>query len=84
MGALQARAQARSVALAHVRAALPEKLAAHIVSAGIEGGRLTVSVAGATWATRLRYVTDSLKLRVGLSLNADIQSVRIKVGRPRA
>jgi hypothetical protein len=79
LGALRARALDRRVALEHVRAALPPQLAATVVSAGVLDGTLTISVAGASWAARLRYVTDSLKLRVGQSLAADIHRVRIKV-----
>src|SRR5271170_4512635 len=76
---LQAKSRARISLLEHVRAALPQTLADHVVSAGIEEGRLTIGVASATWAARLRYVTETLRMRVGGSAGADIQSVRIKV-----
>jgi len=82
LGALKARADARSVTLEHVCRALPPKLAESIVSAGLEGGRLTIGVAGAPWASRLRYHTDSLRLRVGTDLGREILSVRIKVVPP--
>ncbi len=81
---LNIRTQERSVALEHVCAALPEKLADTIVSAGIENGRLTIGVAGAPWAARLRYVTETLRMRVAGSMKVDIQTIRIKVVPPRA
>jgi hypothetical protein len=81
---LKAKSQQRSLALEHVCAALPEQLAATVVSAGIEQGKLTIGVAGAAWAARLRYVTETLRMRVGSSMGVDIQSIRIKVVPPRA
>jgi hypothetical protein len=71
------------LALEHVCAALPPELAATVVSAGIENGRLTIGVAGAPWAARLRYVTETLRMRVSGSMGVDITSVRIKVVPPR-
>lgn len=65
--------------LDHVCRALPPQLAAAVVSAGLEDGRLTIGVNGGSWASRLRYATDSLRLRVGTSMGAEIRSVRIKV-----
>ncbi len=84
VAALKARTEARALARAHVCASLPENLAAAVVSAGIESGRLTIGVAGAPWAARLRYVTETLRMRVSASMGVDIQSVRIKVVPPRA
>jgi len=84
VAALKTKTQARSLALEHVCAALPENLAAAVVSAGIENGRLTLGVAGAPWAARLRYVTETLRMRVSGSMGIDILSVRIKVVPPRA
>lgn len=81
---LKTQTDERASALVHVRAALPGKLADTVVSAGLDGGRLTVSVTSAPWATRLRYAACSLKARVGQSMNADIQTVRIRVAPPRA
>ena len=54
------------------------------MTAGIESGRLTIGVAGAPWAARLRYVTETLRMRVGNSMKVDIQTIRIKVVPPRA
>lgn len=84
LAALKAKTQERTLALEHVCAALPPKLADMVVSAGIEHGRLTIGVAGAPWAARLRYVTETLRMRVSGSMGIDIRSVRIKVVPPRA
>src|SRR5712675_1624480 len=81
---LKTKAQARARALEHVCAALPSPLARNIVSAGVQDGQLTIGVAGAAWAARLRYVTEPLRLQVGSSMRVDIQKVRIKVVPPRA
>jgi hypothetical protein len=81
---LKTKAQARARALEHVCAALPSPLARNIVSAGVQDGQLTIGVAGAAWAARLRYVTEALRLQVGSSMRVDIQKVRIKVVPPRA
>jgi hypothetical protein len=59
-------------------------LARNIVSAGLEHGQLTIGVAGAAWAARLRYVTEALRVHVGSSMRVDIEKVRIKVVPPRA
>lgn len=84
LGALKVRAEERTVVLEHVRAALPPELAQTVVSAGLEGTRLTLGVAGAVWAARLRYMTDDLRPRVGGRIGVAIQSIRIKVVPPRA
>jgi hypothetical protein len=84
LAALKITAHERTVVLQHVCAALPPRLAETVVSAGLEHGRLTIGVAGATWASRLRYVTDSLRLQVGASMGVPVQSVRIKVAPPRS
>jgi hypothetical protein len=81
---LRAKAEARARAFEHVCAALPSPLARNIVSAGVEHGQLTIGVAGAAWAARLRYVTEALRVQVGSSMTVDIQKVRIKVVPPRA
>ena len=80
---LKAKAQARTRAFEHVCAALPSPLARNIVSAGVEHGQLTIGVAGAAWAARLRYVTEALRAQVGTSMSVDIHKVRIKVVPPR-
>ena len=81
---LDTRSLERSRALQHVCAALPLELAEVVVSAGIVEGKLTIGVTGGTWAARLRYVTETLRMQsVADSMGADIQSVRIKVVPPR-
>jgi hypothetical protein len=84
LSSLRVQAAARSTTLEHVCAALPPELAATVVTAGIAHGKLTIGVAGAAWAARLRYATEALRTQVAHSLGADISSVRIKVIPPRA
>jgi hypothetical protein len=76
---LQERGHKRSQALTQVHAALPPKLAATVITAGIEHGRLTVGVSGAAWASRLRYVTEMLRKRLSDAMGIEIRTVRIKV-----
>ncbi len=83
LGGLKARRHERTMVLEEVRSALPTPLAQRVVSAGFEGGKLTLGVAGAPWASRLRYAADILRLRVGASLGVTVQSVRIRVVPPR-
>ena len=64
-----------------VRAALPARLAQAVASAGIEQGRLTIGVVGAVWASRLRYLTESVRKRVGAS-GVAVVSVRVRVVPP--
>ena len=78
------RSRARSAVLAHVQAALPAELARAVATAGLEQGCLTVGVAGAVWASRLRYATDTLCQNVGRSMGVEIERVRIKVVQPRS
>jgi hypothetical protein len=79
---LQARAAERSQIVEQVRAALPARLAQSVVSAGLDGGRLTIGVVGAVWASRLRYSTDTIAKRVTKSLGKDVLTVRIRVVPP--
>jgi hypothetical protein len=69
----------RSRVLDQVIAALPEELAATVATAGIDQGELTVGAVSAAWATRLRYMTDRLRERVGPALGVEISSIRIRV-----
>jgi hypothetical protein len=64
-----------------VRAALPAKLAQTVVSAGVEQGRLTIGVVGAVWASRMRYMTESVRKAMGSS-GTPVLSVRIRVVPP--
>jgi hypothetical protein len=53
-----------------------------VVSAGLDGGRLTIGVVGAVWASRLRYSTDAILKRVAKSLGKEVLTVRIRVVPP--
>jgi hypothetical protein len=79
---LTAKAAQRSKIVEQVRAALPARLAESVVSAGLEEGRLTIGVAGAVWASRLRYSTEAIRKRVAKSAGEDVSSVRIRVVPP--
>jgi hypothetical protein len=79
LSALKTRSLQRSLVLEQVRAALPARLALNVASAGIDTGRLTIGVVGAVWASRLRYLTESVRKRVGSSMGITIQSVRVRV-----
>jgi hypothetical protein len=82
IAALKLRSLDRSRVLEQVRAALPARLALAVASAGIEQGRLTVGVVGAVWASRLRYLTESIRKRVGSSTGLPILSVKVRVVPP--
>lgn len=82
LGTLGRQRRARSAVLVHVCAALPPNLAASVASAGIEEGQLTIGVSAAVWASRLRYVTETLRKRVGDSMGVEIRCVRLKVVPP--
>jgi hypothetical protein len=76
---LKQRLDERSRVFELVTAALPEELALTVATAGIDRGVLTVGAVSAAWATRLRYLTDTLQQRVGQALGVEIARVRIKV-----
>lgn len=82
LNALKSQSEQRSHALRHVCAALPEKLARSVASAGVQEGELTIGVVGAAWASRLRYVTETLRKRVGDAMGVELKTVRIKVVPP--
>jgi Dna[CI] antecedent, DciA len=65
-----------------VRAALPARIALAVASAGIEHGRLTIGVVGGVWASRLRYLTESVRKRVVASTGIAVVSVRVRVVPP--
>jgi hypothetical protein len=76
---LKDKSAERAQIVEQVRAALPARLAQSVASAGLEGGRLTVGVVGAVWASRLRYSTEAIRKRVAKSIGKDILTVRIRV-----
>jgi hypothetical protein len=79
LGTLSARLRDRADMLAAVQQVLPARLAAEVLSAGLEQGRLTVGVSSAAWAARLRYCTNDLRKTVGISTRTTILSVRLRV-----
>jgi len=79
---LKTRSLHRSLVLEQVRAALPARLAQAVASAGIEEGQLTIGVVGAVWASRLRYMTESVRKRIGSSMGIAILSVKVRVVPP--
>jgi hypothetical protein len=79
---LVTRSKERLAILEQVRAALPARLAQAVVSAGLDQGRLTIGVAGAHWASRLRYSTELVRKRLAKSVQQDIKAVRIRVVPP--
>jgi hypothetical protein len=81
---LKERSAERSQIVDQVRAALPARLAESVASAGLDGGRLTVGVVGAVWASRLRYSTEAIRTRVAKSIGKEILRVRIRVVPPVA
>jgi len=81
---LKERSAERSKIVEQVRAALPARLAQSVASAGLDGGRLTVGVVGAVWASRLRYSTEAIRQRVAKSIGKDVLTVRIRVVPPVA
>ena len=80
--ALKIRSRDRLLIVEQVRVALPDRLAQAVVSAGLEQGRLTIGVVGAVWASRLRYLTESLRKRVAESTGTNIVSVKVRVVPP--
>jgi hypothetical protein len=74
----------RAKIVEQVRSALPARLAQSVVSAGLQEGRLTIGVAGAVWASRLRYSTEAIRQRVAKALAKEVLNVRIRVVPPAA
>src|SRR5271168_3455523 len=81
---LQDRTAQRAKIVEQVRAVLPARLAQSVASAGLDGGRLTIGVVGAVWASRLRYSTEAIRKRVAKSAGQEVLSVRIRVVPPVA
>jgi hypothetical protein len=82
--ALRAKSDERSRIRERVCALLPAKLAQTVVSASIDQGRLSIGVTSAVWATRLRYMAEDLRNRVGESTGLAVSSVRVRVVTPQA
>ncbi len=76
LAALRAR---RSQILATVLRHLEEPLRSQVVTAGLTRGRLTLGVASAAWASRLRYRTSALRGLISADTGEPIARVRIRV-----
>ncbi len=76
---LDASLQQRGRVLEEVRTALPHRLAQAVVSAGVDGGRLTIGVAGSVWASRIRYCSQGSRSNLSDKLGIALTSVRIRV-----
>jgi hypothetical protein len=79
---LKARSEKRSSILAQVRQMLPDKLAHAVVSAGVEDGRLTIGVAGAVWASRIRYFLPAARTHLQGTLGLNVLTARVRVVPP--
>jgi len=79
LNALKVRSTQRAQIADLVRAALPARLAQTVTGAEIIEGRLTIGVASAVWASRLRYLSDTLRKRVSAAAGNEVSSVRIRV-----
>ena len=76
------RDELRTVYTQQLQALLPPALAPHCSVAALEGGRLTIQVAGAAWATRLRLELPKLTPRLqALGDFATVEEIRIRAGR---
>jgi len=82
LGDLNRRLDDRSRVLGLVKSAVPAKLAAEIISAGLDQGKLSIGVSSAAWASRLRYLTADLRKSVGEASQSTILSVRVRVVPP--
>ena len=71
-------AQAQS-ALQAVQAALPDGLGAHVWGAAVRDRTLTVLVASAAWATRVRYHAPELREDVSRRLSVQVDRVQVRV-----
>jgi hypothetical protein len=81
---LKNRSRERARVLEQVRAALPARLAEAVVSAGLDQGKLTVGVVGAAWASRLKYLTESIAKRVADATGSMVIQVKVRVVPPPA
>lgn len=82
LGDLHRQLDDRSRALDWVKSALPPKLAAEVISAGLAQGKLSIGVSSATWASRLRYLSAELRQSVGAASQTTILSIRVRVVPP--
>jgi len=78
---LERRVRERQATLDQLKAVLPADLAGKIATAGLDGGRLSIGVTSAAWASRLRYMAPELRRSLGEALGVKIDSVKIRVAR---
>ena len=78
---LAQRAAAATSLTATVRAALPEALRQHVVSAVRRGDDLVVIVDSAAWSARVRYAGPALKAQLLAGGEAVTGRIRVRVGR---
>jgi hypothetical protein len=81
---LKNRSRERARILEQVRTVLPARLAEAVVSAGLDQGKLTVGVVGAAWASRLKYLTESMRERVAAATGTEVIRVKVRVVPPPA
>lgn len=79
LDALARKASEAGALASRVRAALPEAVRAHVVSATRRDGDLVVIVDSAAWSARVRYAGRALKDRLEASGEPAIARVRVKV-----
>ncbi|HEY2682310.1 MAG TPA: DciA family protein [Steroidobacteraceae bacterium] len=79
---LATRSSVRATVLEKVRGALSPALAAAVVSAGIENGQLTIGVAGAAWASRIRYLSKTARARLEEQTGIAAGRIRVRVVPP--
>ena|SRR5579859_5694845 len=80
---LATRSAVRAKVLEQVRAALPPALAAAVLSAGIENGQLNIGVAGAAWASRIRYLSQTARRRLEERTGIGPGQIRVRVVPPQ-
>lgn len=78
LATLQQRAAAARDWLDLVRAWLPDPLAHEVTSATLRGAALTIYVASAAWAARLRFETEGL-LAQAQGIEPGVTEVRVKI-----
>jgi predicted nucleic acid-binding Zn ribbon protein len=60
-----------------------EAVAAHVQPVRLDGGRLVVEVSDPAWATQMRLLTDRVQERIHAVTGTAVETVEIRVGRPR-
>lgn len=79
--ALARKAAAVDTLASAVRAALPEPLRAHVVTAARRGEDLVVIVDSAAWSARVRYAAPRLREQLQAQGEPVTGKVRVRVGR---